>query len=196
MVGGPRKKETTFRIKPCKANDFTSVTIVASDVKHYHDMFQELDLDNSGYIGRNELSKNLQNHMSKDAQKFLSDYIAHLDANQDGKVSFKEMISCLFPSGKDSQYDKIIKISLPGQTEVKRTVLGKLTQEDKDDFEELFGLYDLDESGHVDIFEFKDGIARTGLMDIELCDTVFETMDINQDGQVGIREFLLFFASM
>ena len=33
-------------------------------------------------------------------------------------------------------------------------------------------------------------------MDIELCDTVFETMDINQDGQVGIREFLLFFASM
>ena len=67
---------------------------------------------------------------------------------------------------------------------------------DKDDFEELFGLYDLDESGHVDIFEFKDGIARTGLMDIELCDTVFETMDINQDGQVGIREFLLFFASM
>ena len=64
----------------------------------------------------------------------------------------------------------------------------------KDDFEELFALYDTDESGFVDIFEFKFGIQRTGLLENDLCDTVFESMDANEDGQVSIKEFLNFFA--
>ena len=37
----------------------------------------------------------------------------------------------------------------------KKKVLGKLTEEERDDFVELFELYDTDESGYVDIFEFK-----------------------------------------
>ncbi|QDZ23992.1 hypothetical protein HOP50_12g65320 [Chloropicon primus] len=189
-----RTKETTFRIKPCKANDFTSVTFSVSDVKFLNEMFHEIDLDGSGYIGRSELSKNLKQHMSMDAQKFLNDYISLLDSDKDGKISFKELVKTLYPGGKEAQYDKILKISLPSQVQAKKRVLGKLTEQERGDFIELFSLYDLDESGHVDIFEFKEGIHRTGLMDINLCDTVFESMDTNEDGQISIKEFLNFFA--
>ena len=73
--------------------------------------------------------------------------------------------------------------------------MGSLTEEEKEDCIELFNLYDTDESGHVDIFEFKDGINRTGLMEASLCDTVFDSMDTNADGQVSLKEFLEFFAN-
>ena len=57
--------------------------------------------------------------------------------------------------GKAKEYDKILKVSLPSDVQPKKKVLGKLTEEEKDDFVELFELYDTDESGYVDIFEFK-----------------------------------------
>ena len=60
-------------------------------------MFKDLDLDASGYLSRNELRKNLMDHMSSDAQKFLNDYLAHLDGDQDGRISFREMVETLYP---------------------------------------------------------------------------------------------------
>ena len=111
-----KKKDTTFRIKPCKGNHFKSTvsppslsfapapptqhvcvcvqvvltlellrplsppprhqqTVSTSDIQFMNDMFQEIDLDNSGYIGRNEFSKNLKLHMAPEAQKFINDYL-------------------------------------------------------------------------------------------------------------------------
>ena len=78
--------------------------------------------------------------------------------------------------------------------EPKKRVLGKLSQEEVDDFTVLFEMYDTDESGQVDIFEFKEGIQRTGLMAFDLCDTAFESMDKNEDGQISLKEFLEFFS--
>ena len=64
--------------------------------------------------------------------------------------------SCKLPSGgKAKEYDKILKVSLPSDVVPKKKVLGKLTEEERNDFVELFELYDTDESVYVDIFEFK-----------------------------------------
>ena len=85
-----------------------------------NDMFQEIDLDNSGYIGRNEFSKNLKLHMAPEAQKFINDYLTLLDTDQDGQISFRELIRTLYPGGTDKEYDKILKISLPGHIHVRK----------------------------------------------------------------------------
>ncbi len=98
------------------------------------------------------------------------------------------------PGGRDKEYEKIIKCSLPSKVVPKRKVLGKLTQDEINEFRELFELFDTDQSGQVDIFEFKYGIKRTGLLDENICDDLFERMDSNEDGQISIDEFLIFFA--
>ena len=72
-------------------------TVTTEDIKFLADMFKDLDLDNSGYRSRNELRKNLLDHMSSDAQKFLNDYLAHLDGDQDGRISFRELVETLYP---------------------------------------------------------------------------------------------------
>ena len=71
-------------------------TVTTEDIKFLADMFKDLDLGNSGYLSRNELRKNLLDHMSSDAQKFLNDYLAHLDGDQDGRISFRELVETLY----------------------------------------------------------------------------------------------------
>ena len=169
-------------------------TVTTNDIKFLSDLFKEIDLNNNGTIERSELGQNLKEHMSDAARNFLNDYLSQLDSDKDGEITFEELVATLYPGGTKKEYEKIIKVSLPGDVKPKKKVLGQLTQEEKDDFEELFALYDTDESGFVDIFEFKFGIQRTGLLENDLCDTVFESMDANEDGQVSIKEFLNFFA--
>ncbi len=103
-----KKKAQTFRIKPTKANEFKSIMIRAEDIVFLKETFDEVDGNESGLISRHEFSKNLNRFMSKEAQSFINDYMGLLDQNQDGQVSFQELVKVLYP-GKS----QLLSVSSP-----------------------------------------------------------------------------------
>ena len=92
-----KKKIQTFRIKPSKGNDFKSIMIRSEDVVFLKETFDEVDVNDSGMISKNEFKKNLNRFMTKEAQAFIHDYMGLLDSNHDGQVSFVELVKVLYP---------------------------------------------------------------------------------------------------
>ena len=69
-------------------------------------MFEDVDLDSNGVISRSELFKNLKKYLSG-AHKFVNDYLHRLDADEDGVVSFRELLETLYP-GKSKKIQSFI----------------------------------------------------------------------------------------
>lgn len=71
----------------------------------------------------------------------------------------------------------------------------KLSEEEREDIKALFNLYDMNQDGYVDKFEFQEGLRATDLIVGVNVDELFSFLDTDNDGKVSQREFISYFVS-
>ncbi|PAA75584.1 hypothetical protein BOX15_Mlig023125g3 [Macrostomum lignano] len=66
-----------------------------------------------------------------------------------------------------------------------------MSQDRKQQLTKLFEQIDKDKSGYLSLSELKEGCAKIGITESE-AQAVLSKMDVNQDGNVSVSEFLAY----
>ena len=153
------------------------------------EVFRQIDTDSDGSLSAGELRQALtrlgtQSLSTKEAQMVLT----QLDCNGDGKITSEEFIAELFNR-------KTAKLRAKLQAAVYGSIISKDGQLD---YVKLFRKYDRDNSGTIDLKEFKRAVrvdtkVTVAMMDDrEVCE-LFEYLDESGDGRMDLREFVAMF---
>jgi len=101
--------------------------------------------------------------------------------------SFDQMLAMYFPQATKGDIKEMIQI-ITDRDAVKARKKREWTPEERQIVYDLFQAWDKDGSGSIELHEFRQALAGTGLGDLEL-KGLFQSIDVDGSGEIGLHEF-------
>jgi len=122
---------------------------------------------------------------------FLVDFSESLframDANNDSRVEFAELLRLLYPFASESELQTMLSWVATIEPEVTINEF-TLSDEQRRDVHSMFRMYDKDNSGQISPAEFRQAMKRCGL-DAAETEALFEQGDVDGNQSIDLAEF-------
>jgi len=125
---------------------------------------------------------------SPDLKNIAADFIATLDKDGDGKITFLELLKEMYPMTPSKRLNDIYRKYYP-EAVPKGIKKRQLAPEQVEELKALFSIYDRDESGMIDQEELIEALPSVGYNADELKD-LFVHYDVDKNGFLDVDEFL------
>jgi len=135
-----------------------------SDIQQIKEIFRQIDLDNDGYITKEEMRDSSKRFSDQEVESFF----ALGDINEDGIIDLDEFIGVLNPSAS--------------------SVINKLRSKYKNmnEVKTVFSQIDRNSDGLIS----KDEILQENIFNMQEVNSLFELSDSNKDGEIDVEEFI------
>lgn len=135
-----------------------------SDIQQIKEIFRQIDLDNDGYITKEEMRESSKRFSDEEVESFF----ALGDVNEDGIIDLDEFIGVLNPSA--SSIINKLRLRYQNINEVKMA------------FSQI--------DGNGDGLISKDEMLQEKIFNSQEVNSLFELSDSNKDGEIDIEEFI------
>mmetsp|Transcript_24972 Transcript_24972/g.49995 ORF Transcript_24972/g.49995 Transcript_24972/m.49995 type:complete len:181 (+) Transcript_24972:32-574(+) len=158
-------------------------------------VFKEFDIDKSGKLSRKELESLFKRF------GWASMAWETIDADQDGDLSFLEVLKFLYPNTPTSRLQSSAAELFPAMYAdangklLKQQSSRQLSTEQLAEVQAIFELHDKDGSGSIDCKELIEAMVFSGGYDEAEVRAMFKEFDVNCDGQLQLAEFITLMAT-
>jgi len=135
-----------------------------SDIQQIKEIFRQIDIDNDGYITKEEMRESSKRFSEKEVESFF----ALGDVNEDGIIDLEEFIGVLNPSAS--------------------SIVNKLRSRyrNMNDVKMAFATIDKNGDGLIN----KDELIEGNVFNLQEVNSLFQLCDSNKDGEIDLEEFI------
>jgi Ca2+-binding EF-hand superfamily protein len=190
------------------------------DVYNIYKTFKALDKDGGGSITMKELLNEGNFFGGTHLQDNIMSIFSSIDKDQSGQIDFLELCSVIFPEATSSTLQEIDRFctllnQIEAVEEIKEEKKKELKPEELEELKALFHLYDVDQSGGIDVEELmgalkfnndeventqRDSMSRDSMspkaisiISKEEMLQIMEKYDANENKVLDLDEFIEFF---
>jgi len=129
-----------------------------------------------------------QNEKGSFLLNFAETIFITLDTNEDGRVSFKELLCHLFPLATPAEVTTMVHWVTPEIDDEQAKKAAVLTAEQEHEARSIFDLYDVDGSGTISRREFRKAMRPSGMPRAYLGE-LFDSADQNANEELEFSEW-------